>query len=197
MANKRLLIVLQEKQLKENNGMDSMMEGIPMDIPPMEEPIENPEPIVNNEEQPVENVSKEEFVENISEIEKVEENVKPKSPEQPDIPETGTMADILEPPMEETQEEPEYEYVDGNLEDGEYPNTYADHEVTPDELSKAIDTIISAFYQQKQNSITVDLDEREIENSMEEREMSLEEIEQALGCKVKIVNKVEWSDYGA
>lgn len=179
MANKRLLIVLQEKQLKENNGMDQMMKGMPMDMPPMELPVEEPNP--HETPEPV--------------VEDKEVQTKPIQEPQP--PETGTMADILEPPMEETPEEPEYEYVDGNLEDGEYPNTYADHEVTPDELSKAIDTIISAFYQQKQNSITVDLDEREVENSMDEREMSLEEIEQALGCKVKIVNKVEWSDYGA
>lgn len=179
MANKRLLIVLQEKQLKENNGMDQMMEGMPMDMPPMELPVEEPNP--HETPEPV--------------VEDKEVQTKPIQEPQP--PETGTMADILEPPTEENPEEPEYEYVDGNLEDGEYPNTYADHEVTPDELSKAIDTIISAFYQQKQNSITVDLDEREIENSMDEREMSLEEIEQALGCKIKIVNKVEWSDYGA
>lgn len=109
------------------------------------------------------------------------------------IPEGEEQQNIPHPDTDPTYQPPVY--VESSLNEGEYPNTYVDHTIEPDELNKALDVIISTCFQQKTSTITVDLDERERENSMVEREMSLSEIEQILGCKVKIVNKEDWSDY--
>lgn len=70
------------------------------------------------------------------------------------------------------------------------PHVYINHEITDDDLNKAIDVIITAFWQRDLYKVTVDLDERN-RSMMPTKEMTLEDIEQSLGHKVKIVNKKE------
>lgn len=84
----------------------------------------------------------------------------------------------------------ENNFCDTTLWKDEYPNIYLDHEITDDELSHAIDIIITYLQQKDRHTIIVDLDERN-KNLAPAKEMTLEEIEKELGYKVKVVNKKE------
>ena len=61
-------------------------------------------------------------------------------------------------------------------------------EITEEDLTNAIDVLISAFIKRKVYSMVIDIDERDSECAPA-KEMTLEEIEKKLGYKVKIVNK--------
>ena len=61
-------------------------------------------------------------------------------------------------------------------------------EITDEELRNAIDVLINVFAKQHIFKMVVNIDERE--KSLESaKEMTLEDIEEALGYKVKIVSK--------
>lgn len=64
------------------------------------------------------------------------------------------------------------------------------HTITNDELTDAIDTIISGFVQSHNNKIIVNIAERNRELAPA-KEMTVEEIEAALGFKIKIVKEKE------
>lgn len=70
----------------------------------------------------------------------------------------------------------------------EYPNVYLDHEITDDEFLYALDIITTHLMQRVSCKIVVDLDERE-RSLRPPVEMTLKEIEEKLGYKVKIVSK--------
>ena len=74
------------------------------------------------------------------------------------------------------------------ISEDEYPNLMLDHKVTKEELNKAIDTIITHFAQKEVFSMIVYLKRR---NDLygPAREMTIEEIETELGCKIKIVKE--------
>lgn len=61
-------------------------------------------------------------------------------------------------------------------------------EITEEDLANAIDVLISAFVKRKIYSMIVNIDERNTKYASA-KEMTLEDIEEALGYKVKIVNK--------
>ena len=61
-------------------------------------------------------------------------------------------------------------------------------EITEEDLTNAIDVLISAFVKRKVYSIVIDIDERNTKYA-QGKEMTLEEIEKKLGNKVRIVNK--------
>ena len=64
------------------------------------------------------------------------------------------------------------------------------HTITNDELTDAVDTIISGFAQSGNNKILVNINDRNRELAPA-REMTIEEIENELGYKVKIVKEKE------
>lgn len=74
------------------------------------------------------------------------------------------------------------------LHKSEYPHIYLDHEITDDELGYALDVITTHLMQRVSHKIVVDLDERE-RGLRPPVEMTLKEIEEKLGYKVKIVSK--------
>ena len=74
----------------------------------------------------------------------------------------------------------------GILREEDYPYTYLDHEVTNDELNNAINVIVTSLMQKKSNFIMVDLERRE-EMFTPTKEMTIEEIEEKLGHKIKII----------
>ena len=67
-------------------------------------------------------------------------------------------------------------------------NKFDSHKITKDEIIDALDLISLYIYQERIHKIVVDIDER---NRFLEpaKEMTLEEIENKLGYKVKIVSK--------
>ena len=67
-------------------------------------------------------------------------------------------------------------------------NKFDDHKITKDEAMDALDLISLYIYKERLHKIIVDIDER---NRFLEpaKEMTLEEIENKLGYKVKIVSK--------
>lgn len=79
------------------------------------------------------------------------------------------------------------------LEASDYPNIYIDHEITAEELAHALDVVATAMMQQNSHTIVVVLDERE-RFLAPPVEMTLAEIEQKLGYKVKVVSKEERND---
>lgn len=83
----------------------------------------------------------------------------------------------------------ETEAIPVTLGEEEYPYIYSDHQITDDEFSDAIDTIITHCMQRQLHTITVDLS---IKNQIEEQktkplELTLEDIEHMFGRKVVIV----------
>ena len=76
------------------------------------------------------------------------------------------------------------------ISEDEYPNLMLDHKVTEDEFNTAIDTIITYFAQKDLYHIVVDLKMRN-DYQGPAREMTMEEIEQQLGYKIKIVKEKE------
>lgn len=61
-------------------------------------------------------------------------------------------------------------------------------EITDVDFENAIDVLISAFVKKNINCLYINIDERNIECAPA-KEMTLEDIEEALGYKVKIVSK--------
>ena len=61
-------------------------------------------------------------------------------------------------------------------------------EITDVDFGNAVDVLISAFVKKKINCLYINIDERNMECAPV-KEMTLEDIEKALGYKVKIVNK--------
>lgn len=86
------------------------------------------------------------------------------------------------------------EYEDALLGADEYPNIYSvidykNNTVSEEEFYKAIDIIITGCMQQQLNRISVDLDKRNgTDEKKEIKEMTISQIEEMLGCKLKIVN---------
>lgn len=73
-----------------------------------------------------------------------------------------------------------------NLSKDEYPHLYLDHEITDEELDNAINVITTALMQKGTHTIIADLDVRE-KLATPIKEMTVEDIEKALGYKVKII----------
>ena len=61
-------------------------------------------------------------------------------------------------------------------------------EITDVDFENAIDVLISAFVKKNINRLYINIDERNMEYTPV-KEMTLEDIEEALGYKLKIVNK--------
>ena len=82
--------------------------------------------------------------------------------------------------------------IDINLHDcrmlkaDEYPYIYLDHTITDGELNNAIDVITTYLMQNNLFTLYIDLDVRN-ERRMPTKEMTIGDIEKALGHKVKIV----------
>lgn len=72
----------------------------------------------------------------------------------------------------------------------EYKNIYLDHKITEEELALALNTLITYFMQNGSYAMIIDLDKRNKELKPA-KEMTIEEIENKLGCKIKIINKEE------
>ena len=70
----------------------------------------------------------------------------------------------------------------------EYPHLYLNHEISDEELYNAINVIATALMQYKSNHLEVDLDKRE-KLSTPVKEMTVEDVEKALGYRVKIIGK--------
>ena len=79
------------------------------------------------------------------------------------------------------------------LEKSDYPHIYIDHEITNDELAHALDIVATAMMQRDSHTLIVDLDERE-RFLAPPVEMTLAEIEQKLGYKVKVVSEEKKHD---
>lgn len=84
----------------------------------------------------------------------------------------------------------QHEFGRGYISDDEYPNLMLDHEVTDDEWNEALNTLITYFAQNPIHNIIVDLKKRN-EHYGPAKEMTMEEIEQQLGYKIKIVKEKE------
>lgn len=63
-------------------------------------------------------------------------------------------------------------------------------EITNDDALKAIDTLAAYFYQEKLYKMVMDIDERD-RYLAPAKEMTIEDIENRLGHKIKIVSKKE------
>lgn len=72
----------------------------------------------------------------------------------------------------------------------EYKNIYLDHKITEEELALALNTLITYFMQKGSYAMVIDLDKRNKELKSA-KEMTIEEIENKLGYKIKIINKEE------
>ena len=68
----------------------------------------------------------------------------------------------------------------------EYPHLYLDHEITDEELYNAINVITTSLMQNDSHMLIVDLDVRE-RLSTPIKEMTVEDVEKALGYRVKII----------
>ena len=78
----------------------------------------------------------------------------------------------------------------GFLNAEDYPYIYLDHKITDEDFEKALDVLITKFMQDGLYYVVVDLEERN-ESRTPVKEMTMEELEKALGCKVKIVKEKE------
>ena len=67
-------------------------------------------------------------------------------------------------------------------------NKFDGHKITEDEIMDALDLISLYIYQERIHKIVMDIDERN-SSLAPAKEMTLEEIEEKLGYKVKIVSK--------
>ena len=81
-----------------------------------------------------------------------------------------------------------YEYP--RLYSTEYKHIYLDHEITKEEFENCINTLVTYFMQNGLYGMLIDLDKRNKELSPV-KEMTIEEIEDKLNCKIKIINKEE------
>ena len=70
----------------------------------------------------------------------------------------------------------------------EYNHIYLDHEITEEEFDNCINTLITYFMQNGYYAMIIDLDKRN-KDLKPVKEMTIEEIENKLGCKIKIINK--------
>lgn len=68
----------------------------------------------------------------------------------------------------------------------EYPHLYLDHKITEEEINNAINVIATFLMQQETCELIVDLDKRE-KLLTPVKEMTVEEVEEALGFRVKII----------
>lgn len=75
----------------------------------------------------------------------------------------------------------------------EYPHIYLNHAITGDELEQALDIVTTYLMQHESYKIVVDLDERE-RDRISPVEMTLKEIEETLGYRIKVVSKEEKND---
>ena len=81
-----------------------------------------------------------------------------------------------------------HEFGTGRISEDEFPNIMLDHEVTDEEEEQALNTLITYFAQREVYNIIVDLKMRN-ECYGPAKEMTIEEIEEQLGHKVKIVKE--------
>ena len=81
-----------------------------------------------------------------------------------------------------------HELGNARISDDEYPNLMLDREVTDDEWNEALNTLITYFAQNDMHTIIVDLERRNTWYG-DAREMTMEEVEQQLGYKIKIVKE--------
>lgn len=70
----------------------------------------------------------------------------------------------------------------------EYKHIYLDHKITGEEFANCINTLVTYFMQNGSSMLLIDLDERNKE-LRPIKEMTIEEIENKLDCKIKIINK--------
>lgn len=81
------------------------------------------------------------------------------------------------------------EYFLRTIGQDEYKHLYLDRVIEMNEVDDAISIILTYFMQNHVDRIYVDLDDRD-KKKAPAKEMTLEEVEAALGYKVKIVNKI-------
>ena len=81
-----------------------------------------------------------------------------------------------------------HEFGHGRISEDEFPNIMLDHEVTDEEEEHALNTLITYFAQKDVYNIIVDLKMRN-ESYGPAKEMTIEEIEEQLGHKIKIVKE--------
>jgi hypothetical protein len=88
------------------------------------------------------------------------------------------------------------EEVPSRLDIDEYPNIMIDHEIDDEEFDMALHTLITFFAQKQYNRTVVDLEDRnrkfsdDAEEPVEEeviKDMTLSEIEELVGHKIRIV----------
>lgn len=72
------------------------------------------------------------------------------------------------------------------IDEEDYPYIMLDHEVNEDEVDKAIDTLLTYFAQKKIHTCIINLDERNY-NKTPTKEFTIEELENIVGYKIKIV----------
>lgn len=70
----------------------------------------------------------------------------------------------------------------------EYKHIYLDHEITEEDFENCINTLVTYFMQNDLHGMVIDLDERNKE-LRPVKEMTIEEIEDKLDCKIKIITK--------
>ena len=70
----------------------------------------------------------------------------------------------------------------------EYKNIYLDHEITEEEFDNCINTLVTYFMQKGLYMLLLNLDEKN-KGMRPVKEMTIEEIEDKLDCKIKIINK--------
>ena len=90
--------------------------------------------------------------------------------------------------MKKMRIELKHEFGNARISEDEYPNLMLDHEVSEDEFNTAIDTLITYFAQKDLFHILIDLKMRN-DYQGPAKEMTMEEIEEQLGYKIKIVKE--------
>ena len=79
-------------------------------------------------------------------------------------------------------------YLD-TIKPDEYKHLYLDRVIEPKELDDVLSVLLTFMMQNEADRIHIDLDAREREFTPA-KEMTMEEVEAALGYKVKLVNKI-------
>lgn len=84
----------------------------------------------------------------------------------------------------------EHDFGHARISEDEYPNMMLDHKITEEEWGQAVNTVLTYFAQKELYYVIVDLEKRN-KSVGPAREMTIEEIENELGYKVKIVKEKE------
>ena len=95
--------------------------------------------------------------------------------------------ELLGPPCGETNI---LEYSYPRLYPTEYKHIYLDHEITEEEFENCINILVTYFMQNGVYMSLFDLDAKN-KGMRPVKEMTIEEIEDKLDCKIKIINKEE------